>query len=607
MVPHARPLKASASDLDIPRLAPSEGEGPLEPPVDATPCLRKNRWSALGAVVLLLPPVAYQTLTLLGSGGSRLASPSESSTSEEQRCFGHEVWLRRATPRLELPPARSVPHRNFPRYAGVGGWAPSVPTWIITPPNQSSIHRFFDSSPFSPSGRYVALTRVSPAAEGRTVQPGDQASVIVVDLRRGTERVVAQTRGWSSQLGAQVQWGATDSDLFFNDIEVPSQRLQAARKRRPATSQSARAPSGKETSAAEGSTDWRPYGVRLDMHSGRRTRLGCTVYHVSSDGRWALTPDLRRMSRTQLGYGVHVPEGQVPRNSGAPRDDGLWVSDTRTGECRMLVSLAEVAAHARDASLGGARALDPALPTYAFHAKWNAQMNRVLFVARQAACVGFLAWAKRTFTRQDSCSVPSYKTNHVIVLDIAYPPSRSSSAGAKAEDTGGGGSAGWPTVRAIRHVVSWGKNARVVGGSHPNWMADGNEVSMNLQCNENGVPSSLGPWAFVGLRAEGATVQSHTHAHTSDPPSSPNVRRLGWCGSGHPLASADGSFLVTDAYPKEAREPSSARANLRWRALPRLTSRRARSPLQSSVFHGLSAPGTVPLRLLDVRSDSEAR
>ena len=114
-------------------------------------------------------------------------------------------------------------------------------------------------------------------------------------------------------------------------------------------------PSAKQASAAEGSTDWRPHGVRLDMHSGRRTRLGCTVYHVSSDGRWALTPDLRRMSRTQLGYGVHVPEGQVPRNSGAPRDDGLWVSDTRTGECRMLVSLAEVASPTRATRRSAAR------------------------------------------------------------------------------------------------------------------------------------------------------------------------------------------------------------------------------------------------------------
>ena len=72
---------------------------------------------------------------------------------------------------------------------------------------------------------------------------------------------------------------------------------------------------------------------------------------------------------------------------------------------------------------------------------------------------------------------------------------------------------------------------------------------------------------------------------------------------GHPLASADGSFLVTDAYPKEARG-SPARATRRAESTP---SSDLALALQSSVFHGLSAPGTVPLRLLDVRSDSEAR
>ena len=75
----------------------------------------------------------------------------------------------------------------------------------MTPPNTSSIHRFFDSSPFSPSGRYLALTRAPLRAEGKPIEPGDVASVVVVDLRRGTERTVATTRGWSSQLGAQAR------------------------------------------------------------------------------------------------------------------------------------------------------------------------------------------------------------------------------------------------------------------------------------------------------------------------------------------------------------------------------------------------------------------
>ena len=96
-----------------------------------------------------------------------------------------------------------------------------------------------------------------------------------------------------------------------------------------------------------------------------------------------------------------------------------------------------------------------------------------MLVARQAACTGLLARAKQLLLRDD-CPVPNYKTNHVIVLDVAAP---ASGAGAGA-GAGAGGAADdeWPSVRAIRHLTSWGKNARVVGGSHPNWMADGDEV-----------------------------------------------------------------------------------------------------------------------------------
>ena len=42
-----------------------------------------------------------------------------------------------------------------------------IPTWIVTSPDVSTIHRFFDSSPFSPSGRYLGLTRVNQYLELR--------------------------------------------------------------------------------------------------------------------------------------------------------------------------------------------------------------------------------------------------------------------------------------------------------------------------------------------------------------------------------------------------------------------------------------------------------
>ena len=47
--------------------------------------------------------------------------------------------------------------RRFPRYTD---FDPLVPVWCVTPGKGRTIHRFFDSSPFSPSGRYMALFRL---------------------------------------------------------------------------------------------------------------------------------------------------------------------------------------------------------------------------------------------------------------------------------------------------------------------------------------------------------------------------------------------------------------------------------------------------------------
>jgi hypothetical protein len=53
------------------------------------------------------------------------------------------------------------------------------------------IHRFHDTSPLSPSGRYMALFRVP--FEDHYPEPGDMGEVILVDMETGEERVVAQS------------------------------------------------------------------------------------------------------------------------------------------------------------------------------------------------------------------------------------------------------------------------------------------------------------------------------------------------------------------------------------------------------------------------------
>lgn len=233
---------------------------------------------------------------------------------------------------------------HFPRYTD---FDPLVPVWCITPEAGPTIHRFFDTSPISPSGRYVALTRFP--FEDHLPSPGDVAHVVLVDLDTGAESIVADTRGWDTQLGAQAQWGADDSQLFFNDLNTEI---------------------------------WQPYGVLLDPLSGIRTELGGTVYMVSRDGRWAASPCLRRTAITQAGYGVIVPPDAVPHNEGAVDNDGLYLTDTATSKRRLLVSFAEILELAQPA-------LDPAQfeggTFYGFHIKWTPSGGRLMFVVRWIA------------------------------------------------------------------------------------------------------------------------------------------------------------------------------------------------------------------------------
>lgn len=230
---------------------------------------------------------------------------------------------------------------HFPRYTD---FEPLVPVWCITPGTGRTMHRFFDSSPISPTGRYVALTRFP--FEDRLPSPGDAAEVLLVDLATGEERVAAETRGWDTQLGAQAQWGADDSQLFFNDLDT---------------------------------LDWRPYGVKLDPLTGERFALEGTVYMVSRDGRWAASPCLLRTSITQAGYGVIVPLDYVPTNQGAAADDGVYVTDTETGSRRLLVSLREIVERATPPF---DRAACDAGSFYGAHVKWTPQGDRLMLVLR---------------------------------------------------------------------------------------------------------------------------------------------------------------------------------------------------------------------------------
>ena len=353
---------------------------------------------------------------------------------------------------------------RFPRYTE---FDPQVPVWCVTPGEGRTIHRFFDTSPFSPSGRYLAAFRLPQ--ENRLPEPGEVGQIVLVDLHTGAERVVAETRGWETQMGANVNWGADDAHLLFNDVD-------------PAT--------------------WAPFGVCLDPQTGASRRLEGCVYRASPDGRCIAAASMERMRRTQHGYGVVIPDDRVPHNHGLVDDDGLWITDVRTGRRRLLVSLRDCVRRAVPRSdFNDADGLE----VYGFHCKWNRQGDRLIFTVR-----AYPADAGRDF---DNIGAGVLRFD-VYTLDN--------------------------DARDIRLAVpadQWDK-----GGHHINWFPDGRTLSMNLNIRRDGL-------RFVRCGADGSGLAPILET----PP-----------GSGHPTIHPDDRHILTDAYCGEPVGFGDGTIPLRW-------------------------------------------
>ncbi|MFW6457703.1 MAG: TolB family protein [Planctomycetota bacterium] len=339
-------------------------------------------------------------------------------------------------------------HESFPRYEQ---YDPKVPVWCVTPDEGRIIHRFFDTSPFSPSGRYMALFRLPQ--EERLPEPGEKGEVILVDLATGEETVLAETRGWEPQMGANINWGADDTELFFNDVNT---------------------------------SDWTPFGVRVNPITGEHQRLGGCIYHVSPDGRKALSANMATMRRTQNGYGVVIPDAEVRSNPGLVEDDGLYITDTRTGECELLLSIKDCVQRATPASeFADATGLE----VYGFHCKWNAEGNRVMFSLRAFPGDGTSRFG---VMREGALRFDVYTlTPDADEICLAVPASE------------------------------WEK-----GGHHTTWCPDGQTLSMNLNIHEDGL-------RFVQVNYDGSGLST-----ILDEPA----------GSGHPTVHPNGQHILTDDY-----------------------------------------------------------
>ncbi len=229
----------------------------------------------------------------------------------------------------------------FPRYTD---YNPQVPVWCLTNGNGCYTHRFFDTVPISPSGKYLAVLDLP--YEDKPAKVGDSANVVVINLLTGEEKIVAQTYGWETQLGANINWGEDDTKLIFNDVDINT---------------------------------YEDFAVCLNFKTGEKKRLGHSIYHVSHDGKTGVCSNMTSMRKSQFGYGVMVPDEKLKYNTIFTEDDGIWTVDIESGEATLVLSIKSLfeqcytplqRKHLKDGL------------TYCFHTKFSPDDKKIMFSTR---------------------------------------------------------------------------------------------------------------------------------------------------------------------------------------------------------------------------------
>lgn len=199
---------------------------------------------------------------------------------------------------------------------------------------------YYDKLQFDPPGRRVLGMEVD--FEHRSPTANDRINLGVIDLADDDRwRQFGTSIAWGWQQGCMLQWlPGSDSTVIWNDREAD-----------------------------------RYVSRVLDLDTGQQRMIPWPVYTVCPDGRWAVTPDFRRINHLRPGYGyagLPDPNHDVQR----PDNVGIWRVDLGSGEAELVITIAQAAAVPNERhDMSGAR-------HYFNHLLYSPEGSRFIFLHR---------------------------------------------------------------------------------------------------------------------------------------------------------------------------------------------------------------------------------
>ncbi len=159
---------------------------------------------------------------------------------------------------------------------------------------------YFDIIPNSPLNKNEILLHV---LEGNAKHGKDKIGLAVGNIENGTYNIFAYSRAWSWQMGARLRWSRTEPNtVFYNDYI------------------------DNEYCCIKYNIEKKCIILKYDM----------PLYDISRDETFGVGINFERLQRLRPGYGYSCSEDKT-RDDIAPKDDGLYYVDLKTGEKKLFI------------------------------------------------------------------------------------------------------------------------------------------------------------------------------------------------------------------------------------------------------------------------------
>ncbi|MCK4624728.1 MAG: hypothetical protein KAV00_05405 [Phycisphaerae bacterium] len=183
-----------------------------------------------------------------------------------------------------------------------------VPITALTEGPKNHFFGDYGRSPWCPRDRRVLVLRTD--LYDRAPGPEDVAEVGYIDMDNpGSFTLVNTTFAWNWQRGSMQCWVVKGRSEYI----IHNSRI-----------------------------DGRFVGTMVDLDDGSKTHLPLPVFSVDSKGRYALSLNFARLHELRPGYGFAGVDDEY-HDVLTPEDDGISLIDLETHECRLLLSLKEIA------------------------------------------------------------------------------------------------------------------------------------------------------------------------------------------------------------------------------------------------------------------------